>query len=68
MDERPGPMEKEPEDMSIGVVRSASSIFSGFWKRGMEYNRAILREEVSRADNDSLEASEKAQSARRFSR
>jgi hypothetical protein len=30
MGERPGPMEKEPEDMSIGIVRFVSSIFSGF--------------------------------------
>src|SRR5262245_53237674 len=63
MGERPGPMKKEPEHMSIGIVRSVSGVFSGFlavifWV-GTDAAGAMGREEVSRADNDNLEASEK---------
>ena len=36
----PGPMEEEPEDMSIRMVRSVSSVFSAFqWDRRVEYRR-----------------------------
>src|SRR5262249_1685419 len=34
--------------------------FFMFWERRMENNRAILREDARRADNDNLEASEKS--------
>jgi len=33
-------MEEEPEDMSIGMGRSVSSVFSGFqWDRGYGYRQ-----------------------------
>jgi hypothetical protein len=36
-------MEEEPEDMSIGIVRSVSSVFSGFLVR---QERGILPKEL----------------------
>jgi hypothetical protein len=49
--------------MSIGIVRSVSSVFFSFlavifW-RGAQDSGVMLREEDGYADNDNLEASEK---------